>query len=61
MTATRNVFSRLLTDEEGATAVEYGLLAALLGAGIVATVTGLRDSLKQMFGFVGDTINANAK
>lgn len=61
MNAMKSALVRLARDEEGATAVEYGLLAALLGAGIVATVTGLRDALKNMFGFVSGTINANAK
>ena len=52
----KSALVRLVRDEEGATAVEYGLLAALLGAGIVVAVTGLREQLRNMFGFVSTTI-----
>ena len=52
----KSTLLRLACDEEGATAVEYGLLAALLGAGIVVAVTGLREQLRNMFGFVSTTV-----
>jgi len=39
--------SRAVTDERGATAVEYGMLVALIAAVIVAVV-----------GFLGEQINA---
>ena len=32
-------FSRFLTDESGATAIEYGLIAALISTAIIAAVT----------------------
>ncbi|MFE0018079.1 Flp family type IVb pilin [Mesorhizobium sp. NPDC059054] len=42
-----NLLSRFFKDESGATAIEYGLIAALIA---LAIVTGA--------GFLGNTINA---
>jgi pilus assembly protein Flp/PilA len=42
-------FKTFWADEEGATAIEYGLLAALIGGAIVATVTALGGSLNAVF------------
>ena len=39
MKAIRSVFRRLLADKKGATAIEYGLIAALI---VVAMMGGLR-------------------
>ncbi|EKF44336.1 Flp family type IVb pilin [Nitratireductor indicus] len=47
-----NLVARFLKDESGATAIEYGLLAALIGVGIIAAVTGVRDALQTTFGSV---------
>jgi Flp pilus assembly pilin Flp len=35
----------LLTDESGAVAIEYGLIAALIVVAILGTIVQLRDSL----------------
>jgi len=44
--------ARLSRDEEGATAVEYGLMVALIAAVIVATVMLLGEQLNDAFGIV---------
>lgn len=36
-------------DEEGATAIEYGLIAGLIAAGLVLTFTDLGAALKTLF------------
>ena len=41
-----------LTDESGATAIEYGLIAALVAFGIVAAMTTFGGSLSNMFNAV---------
>lgn len=41
-----------LSDEEGATAVEYGIMVALIGAAIVVIVGTVGDSLVALFGRV---------
>ena len=34
-----NLFSRFFNDESGATAIEYGLIAALIAVGIITSAT----------------------
>ena len=36
-----NLFSRFVRDESGATAIEYGLIAALIAVAIITAVTAL--------------------
>lgn len=40
---------KFASDEEGATAVEYGLIAALIAVAIILSVTGVGDKLKAVF------------
>lgn len=40
----------LFKEEDGATAVEYGIMVALIAVGIIAAVTILRDKLIALFG-----------
>jgi pilus assembly protein Flp/PilA len=40
---------RFFKDEEGATAVEYGLMVALIAIGIILSVQGVRDALIALF------------
>lgn len=42
----------LILDEEGATAIEYGLIAALIAAGIVGATTALGDQVVATFAFI---------
>jgi pilus assembly protein Flp/PilA len=41
-----------IADENGVTAIEYGLIAALVGVAIVTAVTALGDELKTTFNTV---------
>ncbi len=43
---------RFLRGEEGATAVEYGLMVALIAVAIIGTVTALGLGLDALFGQV---------
>lgn len=45
----KNIVSRFVKDESGATAIEYGLIAALVGVGIIAALQSLRDDLNATF------------
>jgi pilus assembly protein Flp/PilA len=40
---------RFMKDEEGATAVEYGIMVALIAAAIVVSVTALGNKLIGLF------------
>ena len=46
-----------LKDEEGATAVEYGLMVALIAIVIIVAVTLLGGSLNRIFTEVGSAID----
>ena len=41
--------SRFLKDESGATAIEYGLIAALIAVAAIAAMQGLGNQLKTTF------------
>ncbi len=51
-------FCRLLDDDRGATAIEYGLLAALVGAALIFAFQDLSASLNQIFSSVQEDIEA---
>lgn len=53
-----NKFFKLLKDKSGVTAIEYGLIAALVGVAIIGGVTLLGGGLNDMFTDVNTTLNA---
>lgn len=42
-------FSRFLKDESGATAIEYGLIAALIGVALIGVLGDLGDAIDGTF------------
>jgi pilus assembly protein Flp/PilA len=48
--------SQFFKDEDGATAVEYGLMVALIAGVIIAAVTFLGSSTNEKFDAVGQAI-----
>lgn len=51
---------RFLKDEEGATAVEYGLMVALIAVVIIGAVAALGGYLNDLFQGVGGKIDGAA-
>ena len=51
------IFAKFLADESGATAIEYGLIAAGISIAIIAVVNGLGTNLNNKF----DAINTSLK
>jgi len=45
----KNLFARFVKDESGATAIEYGLIAAGISVTIIAVVNGLGTNLNTKF------------
>ncbi len=45
----KTLFSRFVKDESGATAIEYGLIAAGISVAIIAVVQGLGTKLNTTF------------
>jgi pilus assembly protein Flp/PilA len=46
------LIARFVGDESGATAIEYGLIASLVGVAIITAVTTLGTKLSDTFGNV---------
>ena len=53
--------SRFVKDESGATAIEYGLIAALIALAIVVGATSLGNALNNQFGRIATKLNDTAK
>lgn len=49
MTTLKNVFSKMVRDEDGAALVEYGLLVALIAAVCLLAITTLGTQIKAVF------------
>jgi len=49
---------RLRREEDGVTALEYGLIAALIAVVIIAAVGFLGTSVSQAFSRVGSSVNS---
>lgn len=53
----QNVLSRFWKDESGATAIEYGLIAALIAVVIITGVTAVGTGLSTTFTTVSGKLN----
>jgi pilus assembly protein Flp/PilA len=51
------MFSRFMNDESGATAIEYGLIAAIVGVGIIAALQSVRGSLQSTFNTISTDLD----
>jgi pilus assembly protein Flp/PilA len=52
----KTLVSRFVKDQSGATAIEYGLIAAGISVAIIAVVQGLGTSLKSTFTSVSSAL-----
>ncbi len=52
----KNLVARFANDESGATAIEYGLIAAGISVAIIAVVQGLGTKLKTAFQTLSDKL-----
>ena len=53
----KTLVSRFVKDESGATAIEYGLIAAGISVAIITVVLGLGSKLNTTFGSVKNALN----
>jgi len=56
-----DLIRRLRRDDRGATAIEYGLIAAGIGLAIIGSVMIVGDGLSSIFGVVGSTLSSANK
>ena len=52
----KNIVARFIKDQSGATAIEYGLIAAGISVAIIAAVQGLGTKLTGTFTKVGNAL-----
>jgi pilus assembly protein Flp/PilA len=52
----KNLISRFVKDESGATAIEYGLIAAGISLAIIAVVNGLGTTLNTKFTSINSSL-----
>ncbi len=51
---------KLIKDKKGATAIEYGLIAALIALAIMVGATALGNALNNQFGRIATTLDGVA-
>ncbi len=52
----KNLIARFVKDESGATAIEYGLIAAGISLAIIAAVNGLGTQLNAKFTSINSSL-----
>ena len=53
------IFARLMKDESGATAIEYGLIAALISVALITGARALGTGLNEQFNFLNEQLEAS--
>lgn len=56
----KTTFARFMKDDSGATAIEYGLIAALVAVIIIGAVTAMGGQLKTTFNSVVTALGGTA-
>ncbi|HXV31475.1 MAG TPA: Flp family type IVb pilin [Sinorhizobium sp.] len=56
----KTIFARLMKDESGATAIEYGLIAALISVALITGATTLGTNLNTIFNTLGTKMSTAA-
>jgi pilus assembly protein Flp/PilA len=51
-----NLIKRLAHDEEAGTAVEYGLITAVIAVALIAALVAFRDEISGMFNRAGNRV-----
>jgi pilus assembly protein Flp/PilA len=52
----KNLIARFVKDESGATAIEYGLIAAGISLAIIAVVNGIGSTLNTKFSSINTSL-----
>jgi pilus assembly protein Flp/PilA len=53
----KSIFARFMKDNSGATAIEYGLIAGLIGVVIIGALTTVGTKVSAKFQAVGSALN----
>ena len=57
----RQIFQRFVSDENGATAIEYGMIAALIAVAIIGALRLVGSSLSSKFAAISGNLNWAAR
>jgi len=52
------LFTRFIQDDSGATAIEYGLIAAIVAIGLIASLQGLKNNIHSTFNKVSSNLSS---
>lgn len=55
----KNLIHRLYHEEDAATAVEYAIIAALVGVALIGALSNFRESIQEMLQDAADSITNN--
>ena len=58
MANVKQLFMKLAKEDSGQDLIEYALVAALVGLGSVAAISGLDNSLKNSFNAIGSGLSS---
>jgi pilus assembly protein Flp/PilA len=53
----KTIITRFVNDESGATAIEYGLIAAIVGIGIIVGLGNVQKGLNNLFNNVNTELS----
>ena len=59
MNAIRNIMRKLCVDQRGATAIEYGLIVALIAVAVIGALEGLGGGVGGMWGDLSNKVADN--
>ena len=54
----KSLINRFMNDEDGSTAIEYGLIAALIAVAIIAAVRAVGGTLSDTFDSIDDGLSS---
>ena len=52
-----SMFKSFITDESGSTAIEYGLIAAIIAVGLIGALSALKTILSGTFNKISTAVN----
>ena len=55
----KELIKRLYSEEDAATAVEYAIIAALVGVALIGALSNFRESIQEMLQDAADSITNN--
>jgi pilus assembly protein Flp/PilA len=59
LTSLKALFTRLYHEDDAATAVEYAIIAALVGVALIGALSSFRESIQEMLQDAADSITNN--